>query len=283
MVQILDVLVPQVVDQLVGVLELSHAAIPEQVIEVPKILCPSRPLRVALAATQMAEELVEVLVLASVVLAHGRVATGAEWCQVAAPWWDRDPRRDSPPAQGGMQVLGAAFTFTIQEQIVDNAVDVPVIMQLRFQQFCEFNILVPGIQFIVRVLDISVLPQRQVRTVPNCAGDREDFTGAVLGWLVAPVVVQRQVPGMVLTVQVTVVVPQLQSIGVAVDISVVAQRKLPVSLFTVVNMQRQVPAVWVSTLCRQMQIFHRCSFCPTSSGRQESHSQVFCHMYNKHW
>ena len=25
------------------------------------------------------------------------------------------------------------------------------------------------------------LPQRQVRTVPNCAGDREDFTGAVLG------------------------------------------------------------------------------------------------------
>ena len=57
MVQILDVPEPQVVDQLVAVIKLS---VPEQKIEVPKILCPSRPLRAAHAATQMAGQLVEV-------------------------------------------------------------------------------------------------------------------------------------------------------------------------------------------------------------------------------
>ena len=57
---------------------------------------------------------------------------------------------------------------------------------------------------------------------------------------------QRQVQWMFLTVQITVVVPQLQSIEVAVDISVVAQRQLPVVLFTAVNMQRQVPGVWAT-------------------------------------
>ena len=45
MVQILDVLEPQMVDQLVEVLMLFDAAIPEQVVAVPKISCPSRPLR----------------------------------------------------------------------------------------------------------------------------------------------------------------------------------------------------------------------------------------------
>ena len=54
------------------------------------------------------------------------------------------------------------------------------------------------------------------------------FLGEVL---VAPVVVQRQVPGLVRTVQIIV--------GAAV--SVVAQRQLPVWVFAAVSMQRQVP------------------------------------------
>ena len=45
---------------------------------------------------------------------------------------------------------------------------VPVIVLHEFQQSFEF-VVVPQIPFIVRVLDKSVLPQRQVRTVPNCA------------------------------------------------------------------------------------------------------------------
>ena len=91
-------------------------------------------------------------------------------------------------------------------------------------------------------------------------GDCEDFTGAVR--LAVPVVAQRQVPGMVLTVQITVVVPQLQSFDVAVDISVVAQRQLPVWEFTAVNMQRKVPAVLGELLVQKKQIFHRCSSWP---------------------
>ena len=60
MVQILDVLVPPMVDQLVAVLRLFDAAISKQVIAVPKISCPSRPGRAVLAAMQMAKQLVEV-------------------------------------------------------------------------------------------------------------------------------------------------------------------------------------------------------------------------------
>ena len=120
---------------------------------------------------------------------------------------------EPPPAQGGTQRLGEAEAVRFWTPVVD----VPVNMQLKFQQFCEFDIPVPQIQFIVRVLDISVVPQRQVQ----CS--------TVHG----PVVVQRQVPGMVLTVLITVEVPQSQFIDVAANISVAAQRHLPVWVFTV--------------------------------------------------
>ena len=60
MVQILDVPVPQMVDQLVDVLKLlSCTAIPEQVIAVPKIPQDSIPHR-AVFEPQLAEQLVEV-------------------------------------------------------------------------------------------------------------------------------------------------------------------------------------------------------------------------------
>ena len=51
---------PQMVDQLVAVLKPVDSSVPEQIIAVPKISLPSRPLRAALAATQMVEQLVEV-------------------------------------------------------------------------------------------------------------------------------------------------------------------------------------------------------------------------------
>ena len=116
----------------------------------------------------------------------------------------------------------------------------------------------PQIQFIVRVLVTSVLPQRQVRTVPNCAGDRAAFTFAVLGALVAPVVVQRQVLGRGLLK--TVEVPQLRFAVLVVDFPGVAQRQPSVSLFIAVNMQRQVPAVWVSTLYQKTEDFPQVQF-----------------------
>ena len=67
----------------------------------------------------------------------------------------------------------------IQEQIVAVvvlAVYVPVIMQLEYQQSKYENLEVPQLQFIVGLLDIPVVTQRQVPTVPT-------FTvpGAALG------------------------------------------------------------------------------------------------------
>ena len=65
------------------------------------------------------EQLVGVPVPEMVILARGTSALGLDWCQVAVPgwgfWWQigtrntrRDPRRDSPPGQGGIQILDRA-------------------------------------------------------------------------------------------------------------------------------------------------------------------------------
>ena len=47
-------------DQLTAVFKRFDTAVPEQIVAVPKISWPSRPLRAAIAATQMVEQLVEV-------------------------------------------------------------------------------------------------------------------------------------------------------------------------------------------------------------------------------
>ena len=54
-VQILDAPVAQMVDQPMDVLTRFDIPVAEQVIEVPKISCPSRPLRAVLREPQMAE------------------------------------------------------------------------------------------------------------------------------------------------------------------------------------------------------------------------------------
>ena len=61
-VQILDIPVPQMVVQLADVMRFvdSHLPVPEQAIEVPKILLDDVPMRTALRDTQLAEQLVEV-------------------------------------------------------------------------------------------------------------------------------------------------------------------------------------------------------------------------------
>ena len=67
MVQILDFPVPQMVEQLVDVFRFfdTLCPVPEQVIEVPKFVCPPRAARTVLCAPQLAEQLVEVPTLIS--------------------------------------------------------------------------------------------------------------------------------------------------------------------------------------------------------------------------
>ena len=60
MLQILDIPVPQMVDQLVATLLHLDSPIPEQVIAVPKISSSSRCSRTVLRVSQTAEQLVEV-------------------------------------------------------------------------------------------------------------------------------------------------------------------------------------------------------------------------------
>ena len=58
--------------------------------------------------------------------------------------------------------------------------DAPEIMQLVFQQFKSYIYLeVPQLQFIDRVLDLSVVPQRIVRTMQTVQ-KTGDSTGAVI-------------------------------------------------------------------------------------------------------
>ena len=96
--------------------------------------------------------------------------------------------------------------LVLMVQTVQLVVDVPEFVQDKFQQSVPRTVEGASLQFIDRVLDISVMPQGQVCTVPNCAEDRDDSTGAVLG----QVVVDRC---LVVTVQKTassVEEPQLQ-------------------------------------------------------------------------
>ena len=111
MVQMLDVPEAQTVDQLEDVLTLFDTSVPEQVIEVPKISCPSRPLRAALAATQMTEQLVKVPT--DVVLVVPRQLV--EWFDIPVP----GARGSS--GNGGLQGFfpEQSFPHSSVEQIVD--------------------------------------------------------------------------------------------------------------------------------------------------------------------
>ena len=84
MVQILDALVPQMVDQLEEVFKPFDIEVPEQVIEVPRIILEDIPMRALVRGVQLAEQLVDVPVPETVILARGRCALGAVWYHVAA-------------------------------------------------------------------------------------------------------------------------------------------------------------------------------------------------------
>ena len=79
MVQILDAPVPQMVEHVVDVLKTFDRGLAEQVIEVPKVtLQDVVPQRAVLRVPQLAEQLVDMPVPESVILAHGR------WVDISA-------------------------------------------------------------------------------------------------------------------------------------------------------------------------------------------------------
>ena len=125
----LDAPVPQTVDQLVDVLKLFDNSVPEQVIDVPKISQDASPQRTVLFEPQLAEQLVEVPTVpfsssrpftlqcrrtcCSLPLmdTSGAGSWGPLGCisgGLAPSTPSGDPRRDTPPAQGGIEILGTA-------------------------------------------------------------------------------------------------------------------------------------------------------------------------------
>ena len=100
--------------------------------------------------------------------------------------------------------------------------DVSVTMQLKFQQSIVEFFMVPQLQFIDRVVDTLVAPQRQVHSA-NCAEVRRDSSGAVLGLVSTPLLYNDRCAG--LTVQKTVEVPQLQYFDRVVDVPAAVHRQ----------------------------------------------------------
>ena len=93
-------------------------------------------------------------------------------------------QRDSPPAQGGTQILGSLPSLTV---------DVPVTMLDKIQQSMPEKLEVPQIQFLDRLVDIQLVcvgaAQCTLCTRPwSCTGPVPWYGVDV------PVVVQQQVP-----------------------------------------------------------------------------------------
>ena len=215
--QILGALAPLMVEYLVDVLQFVDALVlvAEQVIEVPKIkiILEDIPSRLSCREKQLAEQLVEVPTVLSLALVEEAATLSSSRpavqqpsmeaavafdtvehveCHTRSGGWPLKTGPGSTRSYGGLR--GFSDQAVVMAGLAVVVVGVSGIMQFKFQQSFEFTI-VPQIQFIVRVLDIAVMPQRQVRTVPHCAGDRAALAGAVLGMVVdTPVVVQRQVP-----------------------------------------------------------------------------------------
>ena len=141
----LDVPVPQLV-------ELLDVAVPEQVIEVPKIFVDVIPLQLSVREPQLAADAVPCSRSCAVPFFAG--ADGYCWSQIFGPtgvyWWSLGSshnqwtpfpfpppplplHRGLPPGQGGIEILAAA---TVADVAV---VDVPVNMQHKFQQSLFVN------------------------------------------------------------------------------------------------------------------------------------------------
>ena len=144
-------------------------------------------------------------------------------------------------------------------------VDVPVSMQLTFQQSMFMNPEVPQTQFFDKLVDMSVL-QRQY-AVLNCAKDRRDLTGAFLGYV--DVVVQRQA-GVGPDSSDSLELPQVQFVR--------CWRRCFVHHQGVRGLRRVCFAAEMRHFSRSVQLDVSARW----RGRLESDSQAFCHPNSVH-
>ena len=206
-VPMLFMVAPQMVEQLVDMLSPLDFRVAEQVIDVPKIVCPPRVARAVLRAPQLAEELMEVptpityssLMLrlvqarregipvpqlaeqrvqvpwvppASVLRApvpqtenqlveapqfRSFVCNGQVWARISGPTPSGTSRRDTPPAQGGIEILGRDDCG----RPFDHAARVPAVQVVRvaaiqFSRQSAGHSSYATVQFLKKVVDAVV-------------------------------------------------------------------------------------------------------------------------------
>ena len=124
-VPMLHVFVPQMVEQLVDILSPLDFHVAEQVIEVPKIVCPPRAARTVLRAPQTADQLVEVPTPVSYSSLLQRTVEQIADIPVPLGRGGRDA-----DLQGFLRGQGptahSSFLERISEQIVEQIADIPV-------------------------------------------------------------------------------------------------------------------------------------------------------------
>ena len=122
---LLHVFVPQMVEQLVDILAPLDCRIAEQVIEVPKIVCPPRAARTVLRAPQTADQLVEVPTSIS-------YSSLLQWTmeQIAAIPVPLGREGRDADLQGFLRGQGPTAPYSslerISEQIMEQIADIPV-------------------------------------------------------------------------------------------------------------------------------------------------------------
>ena len=123
-VPLLHAFVPQMVEQLVDILAPLDFCVAEQVIEVPKIVCPPRAARTVLRAPQTADQLVEV----PTIISYSSVFQQTLEQIVDIPVRGRGGR--NVDLQGFRPGQGPTAPYSslerISEQIVEQTVDIPV-------------------------------------------------------------------------------------------------------------------------------------------------------------
>ena len=152
-VQILDAPVPQTVEQLPDVLQFFDrlTTVPEQVIEVPKIISEDVPMRAVLRATQLAEQLVEVPTIISypmIALLHALLAQRTVEQNVDIP------AVGGGGTGGGLPgfLPGQNYSMTA-EQIVDNPVPTSWYSMKDFKVFPQDRVQQPSSE---QTVDIPV-------------------------------------------------------------------------------------------------------------------------------
>ena len=122
---LLHVFVPQMVEQLVDILAPLDFRIAEQVIEVPKIVCPPRAARTVLRAPQTADQLVEVPT--SISYSSLLQRTMEQIAAIPAPLGREGRDAD---LQGFLRGQGPTAPYSslerISEQIMEQIADIPV-------------------------------------------------------------------------------------------------------------------------------------------------------------